>query len=464
MSNSQRDPGLEPALRDVESIQSLDTARLALRWALERMRALEKHSKEAEEAQKRAEAAQTKAASELEGARDLLTRRSGEALERERYYSKIEEYLNLKLGGGLDAAALAKRESRVDEREAELQRREIENENRIRLAERRAEEEIRKAHAESAASADVKIRQTRDEYELRASARDQDLASRLLTLHEREVQLTTLERTLEERRKRFDEFFAAQREALEREASSITQAATDQAGFLEKRIEQSVASKTAVLERAWQADKQTLLEELAAWRGKAREHLPAMLEAQRKAASLDDENRRLMDDNTLLLQVKETLTDEVVRWRTQVQNDLPSLLETVRRAAEAEEATKKLEIQLAQERRRAEEAQAQLMADELSREGRLQELTRLEGALAARLRDAEKDLFRQYDSWLAREGDLRRRDESWRIESQARNQTIEALREEITSQRAELTRAIASYRVKINALAEGDAQNKGDAK
>src|SRR5476649_96131 len=110
MVNKEKDPALEPALRDIDSIQNLDTARLALRWALERMRALEKHVSEVEAAANLSDEARSRAAAELDGTRDLLTRRANEALERERYYAKIEEYLNLKLEGGLDASTLAKRE------------------------------------------------------------------------------------------------------------------------------------------------------------------------------------------------------------------------------------------------------------------------------------------------------------------------------------------------------------------
>src|SRR5258708_4975560 len=113
MSNKEKDAALEPALRDVDNIQNLDTARLALRWALERMRALEKRVEEVEAAAKRSDGAAAKASAELESARDLLTRRAGEAVERERYYAKIEEYLNLKLSGGMDASAMAKREARI---------------------------------------------------------------------------------------------------------------------------------------------------------------------------------------------------------------------------------------------------------------------------------------------------------------------------------------------------------------
>src|SRR4030067_3627698 len=108
-----KDEPLEPALRDIESIQSLDTASLALRWALERMRALEKRAEELASDAKTAEAARAKTSAELEAAQGLLSRRLNDALGRERYYSKIEEYLNLRLEGGIDPDAPAQREARL---------------------------------------------------------------------------------------------------------------------------------------------------------------------------------------------------------------------------------------------------------------------------------------------------------------------------------------------------------------
>ena len=448
MSPKEKDSALEPALRDVDSIQNLDTARLALRWALERMRALEKRVDEVEAAAKRSEDARAAAASELDAARDLLTRRAGEAAERETYYAKIEEYLSLKLAGGMEPAAMAKREARIDAREAELQRREIETENKIKEARRRSDEETRRALAETAAAAELRVKDARVEYENRTAARDRELAERLLALHEKEAQIASLERSLDERRRRFEEFHAAQRAAIEKEAAAIAQNAADQAEFLERRVEQTLAARSTAFERAWQGDKQALMEELAAWRAKAREHLPALLEAQRRVSALEDENSRLADDNRLLQQSKASLTEELVRWRSQAQNDLPALLATVRRAVEAEENVKQLEVELASTQRTAEEYQAQLMSDEMSHAGRVKELSRLESALSSKLRDAEQDLFRQYDAWLARESELRRRDQDWRVQAESRAESVELLRAEITAQREELKRTIAAYRAK----------------
>ena len=462
MVHKETDPSLEPALRDVDSIQNLDTARLALRWALERMRALEKRAQEVEASAKTADDGRARAASELDGARDLLTRRANESLERERYYAKIEEYLNLKLEGGLNAVTLAKRETRVDAREAELQSRELELENRSKAAKLRSEEELRRALSEAAAGAELKIKEERAVSDKRAASLERDLSERLVALHEKDAQLSALERSLDERRRRFEEFFAAQRASLARESSAINQAASDQAGFLESRLEAALASKASSLDRAAHADKQILMEELAAWRAKAREHLPELLEAQRRAAALDSANARLVDENRLLQQSKATLTEELLRWRQEAQNDLPALLATVRRAVEAEENVAHLEAELALTQRRAEESLAELISLELNGQKRREELLSLETALTSKLRDADQNLFRQYDDWLEREGELRRRDQDWRLEAEARHESVNALRAEVMAQRDELKKVIAAYRLKAESLREDGGAGRGE--
>ncbi len=465
MGNKEVDPALEPALKDVESIQSLDTARMALRWALERMRALERRIDDVEGDAKKAAAAAARSAAELDAARELLSRRAAEAAERERYYAKIEEYLNLKLTGGLDPAALAQREARLEVREAELQRREVETEAKVADARRRAESELRRLTAEAAASADARVEQTRTSYEQRMAARDRELSERLVALHEKESQLNALERTLAERRQRFEEFHAAQRAALDREATAINESSADQAEFLERRVQQALALRSAALERAAQNDKASLLEELATWRAKAREHLPELLEAQRRAAEAEETLARVAEENRLLVQGKAALTEELTRWRSEAQNDLPALLATVRRAVEAEEAAKNLEVELASAQHRAEEYRGQLMAEEVSRKERAKELARLEAAAAAKLRDAEQDLFRQYDAWLVREEELRHRDQDWRLEAETRQKAMEAMRAEIVAQRRELTQTIAAYRAKAEALArQGQDRAEGNSR
>lgn len=453
MSHKEKDPALEPALRDVESIQSLDTARMALRWALERMRAVERRVEELERDAKTSADAAARSAAELDSARDLLARRASEAAERERYYAKVEEYLALKLDGGLAPAALAAREARLEAREAELQKREVEDEGKLAEARRRAEAELRRLTAEAAASADARVAQVRTEAESRAAARDREFSEKLVALHEKEASLNALEKSLAERRQRFDEFHAAQRAALDREARAINSAAADQAEFLERRVEQALALRMTALERAAQAEKQSLLEEVATWRGKAREHLPELLAAQGRAAEAEEKLARTAEENRLLQQVKASLTEELTRWRSEAQNDLPALLATVRRAVEAEEQVKHLEVELAAAERRAEELQAQAASEEIGHQGRVKELSRLESALAAKLRDAERELFRQYDAWLEREEELRRRDQDWRLEADARREAVDMLRSEILAQRAELTKTIAEYRAKAESLA-----------
>lgn len=439
---------LEPALRDIESIQSLDTARLALRWALERMRTLEKRAEELSSEAKRSEDARAKTSSELEAARELLSRRVEESLERERYYSKIEEYLSLKLEGGLDPAALAEREARIGEREAQLQQREISAERALKTAQVRRDEELSAAMAELAAASETRLREARGDYDSRVAALERGLAERQIALHEKEAQLSSLERALEERRARLSEFHAAQRATLESEASAINQTAQDQSEFLERRIEQALAAKTKALEASWQLDKQMLMTELAEWRAKAREHLPALLDAQGKAAGAEETLRRLQEENKALLQAKSALSEELSRWRWQAQSDLPTLLATARRAVEAEERASHLEVELASTQRRAEVSLAEAMSLDLLEEKRRQELAQMEGAIASRLRESEQNLFRQYDAWVRREEELRSRDQDWRREAEARRESTEVLRSELMVLREELKKAVAAYRMK----------------
>jgi hypothetical protein len=206
------------------------------------------------------------------------------------------------------------------------------------------------------------------------------------------------------------------------------------------------------------------MEELASWRARAREHLPELLEARRKADALEAANARAADENRLLQQTKASLMEELLRWRAEAQNDLPALLATVRRAVEAEEHAANLEAELALTQRRAEEALGELISLQLSDEKRRLELMGVELALTAKLKDADQNLFRQYDDWLEREGELRRRDQEWRLESEARHESVNALRAEVTAQRDELKKVIAAYRAKLDALGGGGiGEGKGAA-
>ena len=89
---------------------------------------------------------------------------------------------------------------------------------------------------------------------------------------------------------------------------------------------------------------------------------------------------------------------------------------------------------------------------ELTAEKRRAELLALALAHTSQLRDADQNLFRQYDDWLEREAALRRRDQDWRLESEARHESVNALRAEVVLQRDELKKVIAAYRAKLDAL------------
>lgn len=113
-----QDKPLDPS--QVEKITSLETARMTLRWALERMSSLEKSRAEQE---KRAEA-EISLRQKADSENETLKRE-----QRELYYKKLEEFIALHLAGKLGtpppapAAKPAEKEER-DPREADLAARE----------------------------------------------------------------------------------------------------------------------------------------------------------------------------------------------------------------------------------------------------------------------------------------------------------------------------------------------------
>lgn len=454
MPGHERDASLEGALKDVESIQSLDTARLALRWALERMRALERRVESVESDARTLENAKSRALEEVDSARQLLSRRTAEALERERYYSKIEEYLNLKLGGEIDPAALARREAALEGRENVLQTREIETERELKASKARYEEEFKNSLEEATASFEARRQDLSTEFERRITAREREYSSRVLEQHERQAQIEAMEKSLEERRKRFEEFHRAQRTTLSREASAIGEAAADHAEFLERRVEQALSLRTAAIEKAAENDRKALLDEIATWRAKAREHLPELFEAERKAAESQDAYRRLSDHLAVIDKAKAELAAEMSQWRAQAQSQATDRIAAQGAATLAMQRIDALEAALSREREKAQTAIAELQAAQVDKERVLAEIVKIESACAAKMRDAEDNIFRQYDVWLEREESLRMRDSSWRIQSEARRQAIDAMRAQIIAQREELSRAIAEYAGRLKQDAE----------
>src|SRR5579872_5005333 len=142
-----------PSLLDTDSIQSLDTARMALRWALERLQKLDRDKNELSDRLALEQRAKAKALEEYASLQKTLALRSGEADQRELYYAKLEEFLSLKLEGKLDLAALARREVESGELRRLLDHKQAQLEKEYELKRANLEADHRRLKEESETAA-----------------------------------------------------------------------------------------------------------------------------------------------------------------------------------------------------------------------------------------------------------------------------------------------------------------------
>ena len=132
----------------LENVASLDTARMTLRWALERIRGLERTASETQELLQKSFEGRQKAEGELDDYKRSIEDRLRKLGEKERFVSDMQRILNDLFKGDVDVSEFVKRRRALDEERAHLesqvrrrleetesaQKREIE-ENSRRLAE-----------------------------------------------------------------------------------------------------------------------------------------------------------------------------------------------------------------------------------------------------------------------------------------------------------------------------------------
>src|SRR5690348_12618633 len=100
-------------LSEVDSLSNIDTARMALRWALERIHAVEKLKEDVARKLDETSIALRETREEFKTLQNAMGAALKEANQRESYYAKVEELLSQKLAGKLDIAALVKHEADV---------------------------------------------------------------------------------------------------------------------------------------------------------------------------------------------------------------------------------------------------------------------------------------------------------------------------------------------------------------
>ncbi|MCX5788163.1 MAG: hypothetical protein NTX64_06605, partial [Elusimicrobia bacterium] len=110
-------------LGEVDKLDNIETARMALRWALERLHTLETAKAEASERLGNEAKWRAQAEEEARHLKSSLALKIAQAEDRERYYKRVEEFLSLRLAGKVDIAALAQREAEVTQLRQDLENR-----------------------------------------------------------------------------------------------------------------------------------------------------------------------------------------------------------------------------------------------------------------------------------------------------------------------------------------------------
>ncbi|MBI5597431.1 MAG: hypothetical protein HY928_15185 [Elusimicrobia bacterium] len=105
----------------LENVANLDTARMTLRWALERIRGLERSGTEVQELLQRSYAGRQKAEGELDEFKRSVEDRLRKLAEKERFVSDMQRILNDLFKGDVDVAEFVKRRQALDEERAHLE-------------------------------------------------------------------------------------------------------------------------------------------------------------------------------------------------------------------------------------------------------------------------------------------------------------------------------------------------------
>lgn len=396
-------------IADVSAIQNLDTARMTLRWALERLHKLEKDKQEFAQKAASEEKAKSRALEELSALERTLSLRAVEAREREIYYAKIEEFLSLRLAGKLDCAALAKRELEASQLQEILGQKQAHLEKDYAARRSAIEGESQRIKSELEQEARARDKRAEAELERRRQSLEQDHLSRMAELHEKQICLRQEEKALAERRAQFEDYYAAQRAQLQSQIKNFREEVEGQVDFRLQVAERILNERQASLEAGWTRERALLVKELENWRQKARELAERALELEEALAAAEEAGRQARsaaNRQTLILEEtkrawqaeRETVSKEAEEFKRLPQQKALELHQLRERLAAAEEETKAARIEAEGRASRLERQQAAWEAEKASLRGELEEIKAggaADEAKAAELSQEKQALSRQ---------------------------------------------------------------------
>jgi hypothetical protein len=465
-------------LSHIEAINNLDTARLALRWALERMQSLQMLKEQAE--RKAAEAATARLLSDQDR-KDLqrvMELRKQEDNQHAAYYAKLESYLAQHFAGKLDLVALIKRETQTAELEALLQDRQLNLEKEYAARRERLETEFNQAKFEAAQTADERVAQAKTSVLQSRQNLERSFTVKLTELTDKEVRLKAEAEALAQRQAQFDAFSREQRARLELDIKSFHDSVQDQMKFRIDSAERFLTDRHGSAASAWDRQKTELLKEVDEAREQALAYLPRMTELDRRLVAAQEEAGRVKTESESQirhlqaaihsLQIERTaLSEEVARLRQQREIDLGRVLDLERQTAQSDEDCNRFSVMLLQEKTRARELQDELKRRESEWAGaeealkkdkrelmeaaakRVSDADALETLLLGRFQDLEDEIHKRDLSWKEREEALRTRDRDWHTRLSEWQTELNRKAEQLEMLKAHLLDTIKSYKTRV---------------
>ncbi len=345
----------------VDSINNLDTARMTLRWALERLRVIEEKNNALEKKIKEFGDTKEKLDEERSALKRALSVREEEEKWRDDYYQRlrqrIQSLVSERLSGNSEAASLASRE-------LELARLEEENHQR-RLA-------LEKEYSS-------KMRAAQTEYERLKASLDSQAKS----------QAEQWEKAEAERQIRFNEFMTQQRSLLEMQSRQVE---TEAARVASWRMEQASAS--------WSVEKESLLKEIAQLkeregdlRRKLHETSLSLDKAREESLAISRSGeirlRHIEEEQKVFEKEKETIKAESNLWRLKSGEGWSLVAELKKKCVELENQLKESQGLLAEEAAKRKAAEERFQVYERGWSKRQTDLDMIEESLLKKFKDLE---------------------------------------------------------------------------
>lgn len=397
----------------IDRINSMDTARMTLRWALERLQNLEKSNRELDARARAAEAARDSAQRALKHLEASSQASAEGELERRDYYKRMEQLLSDYCAGRFDIGTLIQREQEVAALKERLAREQKALESEYAAKRALLEEEFRKARREADVRAFLETDGRERAFEERRRQWERDIAAREVLVRSAETHLESRERTLEERQARLEEDYRERKTRLEEEYRRLRERLAEDHRLKALAAEEERASRESQKERIWDSERRALVEKAESWQERARQHLA-----------------KVMD-----------LEEEVLRSQAETLSRVEALEAAFRKGRRRLGLRQALwERELAHREETLEKEREQAM--EAIRRWRAE----LEASLQNRAQDMEREEASRREQWSRTEEELRRRDSAWRTERIHLERELSEKRERLEEMRAALVRTIQRYR------------------